>query len=257
MYLKTQLFEAISLHDKEKEAHLYEAIRCVSVFSDQDCLKLLHALKKDYNRRVVYLTYLTKSKQNIIYSLNLIEKLLQRSKWNQNLVTSHLASVVTRTFMESKENEFQINQFVSQFRQLPSVDEKFDSYKSFMQLLKTNYAPTWQGCDEKMANLANVCLDRLIMPKVYRYAMYPNGDIDHYRDAKVSDCFTELANVITPSHPLIGIAPIYLNECPWPAAQAELRRLNINKTPQDKLECIKKCLLTIQNLLGIAKSPVW
>ncbi len=36
----------------------------------------------------------------------------------------------------------------------------------------------------------------------------------------------------------------------------ELKRLNTYKTPQDKLACIKKCMLTIQNLLAIAKSPV-
>ena len=32
--------------------------------------------------------------------------------------------------------------------------------------------------------------------------------------------------------------------------------MNIYKTPQDKLACIKKCMITIQNLLAIAKSPV-
>ena len=36
----------------------------------------------------------------------------------------------------------------------------------------------------------------------------------------------------------------------------ELRRLNIHRTPQDKLACIRKCMLIIQNLLAIAKSPV-
>ena len=48
----------------------------------------------------------------------------------------------------------------------------------------------------------------------------------------------------------------FLKECPWTAAQMELKRLNIYKTPQDKLACIKKCMITIQNLLAIAKSPV-
>ena len=31
------------------------------------------------------------------------------------------------------------------------------------------------------------------------------------------------------------------------------RRLNIYKTPQDKLACIKKCMLTIQNLIQSTK----
>ena len=36
----------------------------------------------------------------------------------------------------------------------------------------------------------------------------------------------------------------------------ELKRLNIYKTPQDKLTCIRRCMFAIQNLLAIAKSPV-
>ena len=40
---------------------------------------------------------------------------------------------------------------------------------------------------------------------------YIPGEIDHYRDSKVSECFSELANVITPSHHLIGIPLIYQN----------------------------------------------
>lgn len=104
--------------------------------------------------------------------------------------------------------------------------------------------------------IGNINLERLVITRVYRYTLFPNGEIDQFRDTKVSECLAELANIITPSHPLIGIPAIYENECPWPFAQMELCRLNIFRTPQDKLECIKKCMLTIQNLLAIAKSPV-
>lgn len=256
MYLKTQLYEAISLQDMQKEAQLYETIRCVSVFTDHDCYKLLRALKKDYNRRIYYMTYLTKSKQNILRSLNLIEKLVQRAKWRQSLCSIHLTSVVARTYLETKENETRLNSFVNEFRSLPSVDEKFDLYKSFTEELKLNLKPVWVNSREKLMELGETCLERLAISRVYRYAMFPNGEIDQFRDSKVSECFSELANVVTSSHPLIGISPIYENECPWTAAQKELRRINIFKTPQDKLECIKRCLLTIQNLLAIAKSPV-
>jgi len=256
MYLKTQLYETISNEDKEKEAQLHETIRCVSIFSDKDCKKLLRSLKSDYTRRMPYITYLTKSKQSILQSLSLIEKLQQRSKWYQTICTHNLASVVTRSFLNNAENEKQINSFLANFRQLQTVDEKFDSFKSFIKQLKTEFSSIWNECDADTIELSCVCLERLIMPKVYRLAMFPNGEIDHYRDTKVCECFNELANIITPSHPLIGIPQIYENECPWTAAQMELRRLNVYKTPQDKLACIKNCLLTIQNLLAMAKSPV-
>ena len=61
---------------------------------------------------------------------------------------------------------------------------------------------------------------------------------------------------IEPSHPLIGIPKIYHGEAPWLAAQAVIKRINAYKTPKDKLNCIRKCMDTIQNLLAIAKSPV-
>ncbi len=65
-----------------------------------------------------------------------------------------------------------------------------------------------------------------------------------------------LGNTITPSHPLIAIPVIYHNESPWNAAQVELKRINAYKTPQDKLNCLRKCMDAIQNLLAIAKAPV-
>jgi hypothetical protein len=157
------------------------------------------------------MTYLTKSKQNILNSLNLIDKLLKRTDWHQKLCTHHLASVVSRMYLETKENENQMFKFLHDFRQLVAVDEKFDLFKKFIQLLKKEYDAIWTGCQEEMIQLGYLCLERLLLSKVYRYVMYPNGEVDHFRDVKVSECFSELANVITPSHPLIGIPPIYQN----------------------------------------------
>lgn len=254
MYLKTQLFEAISNQEKDKEAQLYETIRCVSIFSDKDCRKLLRSLKSDYIKRMPYVTYLTKSKQNILHSINQIDKLQQRAKWYQLICNHNLTSVITRTFLDEREK--QITQFVLNFRQLATVDEKFDLFKQLIKLFKQDFNQIWSDCDTDLIELSCICLERLIIPKVYRFAMYPNGEIDHFRDSKVFECFNELAQIITPAHPLIGIPQIYENECPWHAAQIELRRINIYKSPQDKLACIRKCLLTIQNLLGMAKSPV-
>lgn len=256
MYLKSQLFEAIGLGDKEKEAHLYETMRCISSFNDLDCQRLLRSLRKDYMRRAVYITYLTKSKQNILFSLNLVEKQLQKTELHQKLSTHHLASVVTRLFLESKENEKIVTKFVQNFKHLEALDEKFQLFKNCFQSLINELDNTLEGCPDSMFDLSHLYMERMLMSKVYTYAMFPNGDVDHFRDQKASECFKELAKSITPAHPLIGVNEIYHQECPWIAAQVELRRLNIYKTPQDKLSCIKKCLDTIQNLLGIARSPV-
>lgn len=211
MYLKTQLYDAISLQDKEKEAQLYETIRCVSVFSEQECGKLMRSLKKDYTRRVFYMTYLTKSKQNVLYSLNLVDKLVKRSEWHQKLCAHRLASVITRLFLETKENEFQMYKFINDFRNLDAVDEKYDVFRKYIQQMKKDFDSIWTGCPEEIVQLGTLCLERHVLSKVYSFVMFPNGDVDHYRDSKVSECFTELSNVITPSHPLIGIPDLYLN----------------------------------------------
>ena len=253
MFLKTQIFEAINLQDKEKECQLYEAMRCISIFNDSDCRKLLRSLKKDYYRRISYMTYLTKSKQNLISSINLIDKLVQRSENLQKKYTNHLASVVARIYLESKEARMQ--PFITEFKTLITVDEKFSLFKSFISELKSkDFNLIWTGCPGEFSKLGNLCLERLLMARVFKYAMYPNGEIDNYRDTKLSECLRDL--VISPYEKLIGVSSVYENECPWIPAQIELKRLNVYKTPQDKLACIRKCIVTIMNLLGIAKSPV-
>lgn len=215
MYLKTQLYDAISLQDKEKEAQLYETMRCVAIFAESECYKLVRSLKRDYARRLFYMTYLTKSKQSVIYSSHLVDKLTRRAEWHQALCTHRLAMQVTRLFLETRENEQLMMRFVTECRQLVAVDEKFDLFKKYIGQLKREYDAVWSGCgnggDEELVKLGYLCLERLVLAKVYSCVMYPNGEIDHYRDSKVSECFSELANVITPSHPLIGISPIYQN----------------------------------------------
>ncbi len=225
------------------------------------------------------MTYLTKSKQNLLHSLNLVDKLQQRAEANQKLFTHHFATVITRLFLETRDNENQMHKFVSNFRQIEAIDEKFDLIRRFIDDLKKEYDAIWANCEEEMVKLGHLCLERLLFSRVYQYVMFPKGEIDQQSDMIFSKCLNELANVITPSHTLIGINEIYHNvkftyylcetlfmrviftlkfiqECPWIAAQMELKRLNSYKTPQDKLSCIRKCMLTIQNLLAIAKSPV-
>ncbi len=211
IYLKTQLYEVIRLQDKEKEAQLYETLRCISIFNEIECHKLLRSLKKDYQKRIYYITYLTKSKQNLLHSLNMVDKLLQRSSSHQKLFTHHFATVITRLFLETKENENQMYKFVTEFKQLQAIDEKFDLIRTYLNTLKNEFDLIWSNCEEEMIKLGHLCLERLLFSRVYSYVMFPNGEIDHFRDSKFSDCLNELASAITPSHVLIGIPDIYQN----------------------------------------------
>jgi hypothetical protein len=157
------------------------------------------------------MTYLTKSKQNLLHSLNLVDKLQQRADANQKLFTYHFATVTTRIFLETRENETQMYKFVSEFRLLEAIDEKFALIRSFLAVLKKEYDIIWASCEEDMVKLGHLCLERLLFSRVYQYVLFPKGEIDQQSDSIFSECLNELASVVTPSHSLIGINEIYHN----------------------------------------------
>jgi hypothetical protein len=180
MFLKAQLYEAISLQDTEKESRLDETLRCIQQFSESECNKLLKSLKCDYKKRVYYITYLTKCKQNLLYCNSFLDKLLQRTDSQHKLCIYHFTSVVTRLYLETRES--QIQKFIQQFKILVAVDEKFDLYKEFIKQLNVDFDQIWQMCNKDEIDYAHLFIERLLMARVYTYAMFPNGEIDHHRD---------------------------------------------------------------------------
>ena len=180
MFLKAQLYEAISLQDTEKEARLDETMRCIQLFSELECNQVLKSLKADHKKRVYYISYLTKSKQNLLYCNSFLDKLIQRTDSQHKLCIYHFTSVVTRLYLETKES--QIQKFIQKFKVLVAADEKFDLYTDFVRNLNVDFDQIWQMCAKDEIDYAHLFIERLIMSRVYIYAMYPNGEIDHHRD---------------------------------------------------------------------------
>ena len=58
--LRMQLAEAHNLGDRNMVAQLHETLRCLSLFDNEACRKLVRSLKEDYKRRSPYLAYLGK-----------------------------------------------------------------------------------------------------------------------------------------------------------------------------------------------------
>ena len=58
--LRMQLAEAYNLGDRNMVAQLHETLRCLSLFDNEACRKLVRSLKEDYKRRSPYLAYLGK-----------------------------------------------------------------------------------------------------------------------------------------------------------------------------------------------------
>merc|ERR1711879_428777 len=84
-------------------------------------------------------------------------------------------------------------------------------------------------------------------------ALYPNHEADHSRDAVLSQHISRVAATVTPSHRDLKISRRDQYECPWPAAQAELRRLAAFKMPEDKVQCVTRVSKIIMNLLSLAQ----
>ena len=73
-----QLAEAHNLQDRNLVAQLHETLRCLSLFDNEACRKLVRSLKEDYKRRSPYLAYLVKCRQGLLATLAHQRRLLQR-----------------------------------------------------------------------------------------------------------------------------------------------------------------------------------
>ena len=83
--LRMQLAEAYNLGDRNMVAQLHETLRCLSLFDNEACRKLVRSLKEDYKRRSPYLAYLGKchalpSPSIIFYAKLLVTRLLCKHK---------------------------------------------------------------------------------------------------------------------------------------------------------------------------------
>lgn len=67
--LRMQLAEAHNLGDRNMVAQLHETLRCLSLFDNEACRKLVRSLKEDYKRRSPYLAYLVKCRQGLLATL--------------------------------------------------------------------------------------------------------------------------------------------------------------------------------------------
>lgn len=68
------------------------------------------------------------------------------------------------------------------------------------------------------------------------------------------NCIKKLGRFITPSHAGLRIPHRYLNEAPWPFAQQQISYISAYKTPQEKVQCVIRCIQSIMYLLKMASN---
>lgn len=259
--LKVQLAEAHNLQDRNMVAQLHETLRCLSLFDNEACRKLVRSLKEDYKRRSPYLAYLVKCRQGLLATLAHQRRLLSRLDADRRVCSAHQLSVCIRLFLEKREK--QMSNFVTNFRESCSAaDEKIALMERFLaslwsQLEADTSVTLLTGNSPSKIDTCRVAVERAVVAHIYYHAMYPNGEADVSRDVVLAEHIAKLAGEISPNHRDLRIGKQYHYEAPWPSAQAELGQLAAFKTPKDKVACVVRCCQTIMNLLSIsAKSNV-
>ena len=261
--LKVQLAEAHNLQDRNLVAQLHETLRCLSLFDNEGCRKLVRSLKEDYKRRSPYLAYLVKCRQGLLSTLAHQRRLLSRMEADRRVCSSHQLNVCSRLFLEKREK--QILNFVNNFKDSKASDEKIALMERFLSSLWSQLESdtsvtllTSSASTEIQMDLCRVAVERAVVSHIYYAAMFPNGEADACRDNVLTDHIRKLAGEITPNHRDLRIGRHFQYESPWPSAQAELGQLAAFKTPKDKVACVVRCCQTIMNLLSLsqAKSSV-
>ena len=260
-FLKVQLAEAHNLQDRNLVAQLHETLRCMSLFDNEGCRKLVRSLKEDYKRRAPYLAYLVKCRQGLLTTLAHQRRLLSRMDADRRVCSAHQLNVCSRLFLEKREK--QMLTFVANFKDSCSAsDEKIALMERFLnslwsQLESDTSVTLLTANSPAQMEMCRMAVERAVVSHIYYAAMFPNGEADASRDNVLSEHIRKLASEITPNHRDLRIARHFHYEAPWPSAQAELSQLAAFKTPKDKVACVVRGCQTIMNLLSLsAKSSV-
>ncbi|KAI3758044.1 hypothetical protein L6452_05591 [Arctium lappa] len=106
--------------------------------------------------------------------------------------------------------------------------------------------PLWAGRTEEELDNAGEGLEKYIMTKLFNRVFASHPD-DVKIDNELHQKSVMIQHFIRPEH--LEIPQMYENETSWLLAQKELQKINVYKSPRDKLACILNCCKIISNLL--------
>jgi hypothetical protein len=94
----------------------------------------------------------------------------------------YLSTICVRKLL--LEQEAKIIQFCQEFKEISLSDEKCDYLNNFYGQLYSvmQRGGLWQDIFKNWGDVIKITLERCIMSKIYKYALYPNGDGDRDRD---------------------------------------------------------------------------
>ncbi|KAK8769433.1 hypothetical protein V5799_014103 [Amblyomma americanum] len=250
--LQGLLAQATLLHNKTLASHVHEALRCLRLLDELQCLRVLRALEEEHRRRAPYIAYLVRCRQGLLAVQAQLETRLRRTQRDRDVCQAHLATLCVRHFLDPREPRVQA--FSRSFQGLTAADEKAQLVEQFLQYLfqQMEIDPTWQMASDVQINLAQRTIERAIMSQIYVHALYPNGDGDVLRDQVLHQHIQKLSRIVTVEHRDLRIPRAFHAASPWPSAQAQLGALAAHKSPQDKVACVAACCASLASLLSAA-----
>lgn len=174
--------QALNLQHLQQISYVSEAIRCVKLLDADQQQTLIADLQSDLIKRQSYLQYLMRYRQNLLSSLENIDRFDDRLRNDREMCNQHLIMVCVRMFLEKREQS--IKQFQDQFADLTVVDEKKDFMNEFMERLMKELRSDGllKGVADWQLEEARECIERILLQRLYRQVMFPNDDADLSRD---------------------------------------------------------------------------
>ncbi|ESQ47916.1 hypothetical protein EUTSA_v10020497mg [Eutrema salsugineum] len=142
-----------------------------------------------------------------------------------------------------------IKSFIVSFsNNAPDPEKDCATVQAFFAKMETAFRahPLWSGCSEEELDSAGDGLEKYVMTKLFPRVFASSID-DVISDEKLFQKMSLVQQFISPEN--LDIQPTFQNESSWLLAQKELQKINMYKTPRDKLVCILNCCKVINNLL--------
>uniref|UniRef100_A0A7N0VBR2 VPS9 domain-containing protein n=2 Tax=Kalanchoe fedtschenkoi TaxID=63787 RepID=A0A7N0VBR2_KALFE len=142
-----------------------------------------------------------------------------------------------------------IKSFVVSFsNKAPNHERDSAAVQDFLSNMERAFRehPLWAGCSVEELDCAGEGLEKYVMTKLFTHVFASLPD-DLEVDRQLSDKMALLQQFIRPEN--LDIKPNFRNEASWLIAQKELQKINMYKSPRDKLACILSCCKVINNIL--------
>jgi len=251
--LNIMLAKAINLQDRSGAAQIRETLRCISLLEKEVHGKLILRLREEHRARSPYIAYLVRSRQGLLANQARLDSLCKRMEIEQRMSSKFLITVCVRLFLERRDDELQL--LAAQFSATNMMDEKTELVVQFLNRMWAGLEqePMFAATNDEQRAEARKAVERMIFSQIYMRAIHPNQEADSSRDLVLSNHISRLSSFVTPNHRDLKIPRRYQYECPWPAAQAELRRLAAFKMPEEKVQCITRVSTIIMNLLSLSQ----